>query len=672
MTLPKPFVWLILISILFTACVPTEGTPSATQVKEITPSAAAPLPTTPPPTALPSVTPTQAGVPTPTSGSAWIEVNPTSVNPGDKVTITGYLPGGPTQAGAQDNQALLHANVCWMGCLAGLVIQGQSVEWSAENAGQFTLQFTTPSIPWLSNNGPQPLTSGDYLVGVQCLGADLSGCAQREALASASLHVDTASPRSCPEKECARLTLNPGQGTPGTLVQVQGWAPLDEIIGTLAFGYSLVLLPSGSPDQPVEIGSIDQDIDGNLSGQFQVPQSIPSFGELNPGEYLIYLQAARPKNASPILLAATPFQVNPALAWKDLSLPLPVGFDPSADISRPEVVVDPSHPQRLAACTPGGINLSEDGGKNWTLISTAGVEQAAAATPYSLFKPDSGAAACATVTLDPTHSQSFYTVFRTFREDIGAPPVYFMGFISADAGLSWAPVAPPSPAQVENFGGFWETPTAVQALFSPINSQPEQVSAPTVLSTSDGGKTWSEASLTCPAAGPCVRWGAIPGSISGMGAQAPQVIFYSADRGKTWVNSNLSVELRMQGPHELISFSESTAVLISGGADYPFLLTRDGGQTWKAVGLPLPSDAQGNVLSGLQMLPDGSLIAQPEPTKPWVRLSPRSQTWCPLVNANLPTDGPALIRGIGNNLWWVPTSGAQPQSQPLGTLRCGP
>ncbi|MCL4560492.1 MAG: hypothetical protein M1281_07755 [Chloroflexi bacterium] len=664
---------LMLSALLVSACVPAQTTSTASTPTVPQPQATA---TMPPATPAPTVQPSPSAQPTTAGSALTISVSPATASPGDQVTISGDLPGGPTQASAQDNQALLHANVCLDGCLSGLVIQGQAVNWSASQAGHFTIAFTLPTIPWLGESGPQPTIPGDLNVGVQCLGLDQQGCALQEATATATLSLQGALAKTCADNSCATLTLDPAQGDPGTIVQVTGWAPLDQIIGSLAFGYSLVLQPQAGQGQPVQLGSLTQQLDGSLSGSFQVPQSTPDLGTLQPGTYLISLEAARPKGNTPVLLAPATFQLGAALTWKALNLGKPALIQPSADILNPELAVDASRAGHLAYCAPGETRLTQDGGKTWTSVSTTGAAQAAQSAGYPLFDNGSGApAACMTVTLDASHPNSFYALFQTAKADVGAPPVYFMGFFTSDGGKTWKLVPAPSPDAVERFGGFREVAGGVQALFMGESQQPDQAPVTLVEQSNDGGQTWSAAALTCPANGACLTWGSATGSVSGMGSPAPQWAMYSVDAGKTWDSTGQSVELRMTGLNELVTFADPTSALrLSGNADYPLLATRDGGKTWQALSLPALPNSPNATFPGLQMLPDGSLLAQTDLGQPWMELAPGASAWCQ-VSASLPTSASLLFQAAGSQLWFLPlpdnqNAAPQPQNVPLSSVKC--
>src|SRR5262249_40818722 len=100
-----------------------------------------------------------------------------------------------------------------------------------------------------------------------------------------------------------------------------------------------------------------------------------------------------------------------------------------------------------------------------------------------------------------------------------APPTFWDVFVTSDAGCTWRALPAPSGAQLDHvqFGGFQVTDRAVQALFTAPGTSPEPPPA-LVEQTLDGGRSWLTATLTCPATGPCVRWGAASTTVTGMGA----------------------------------------------------------------------------------------------------------------------------------------------------------
>jgi hypothetical protein len=588
------------------------------------------------------------------------------------VTVDGFLPGGPSAAQAQSNESLLHANVCWQGCLNGIVLQGQSVEWSADQPGNFRIQFNVPAISWIQDSGAQAMVSGDYLVGVQCLGADLDGCAVREAQASAKLHVEVASASG--GKTIPSLEFNPTSGPAGQEVMVTGWAPLDQVIGSMAFGFSLVLLPPQG-GQPIQLGDIAQDLDGNLTGQFVVPQSMPGVGELKPGQYTLALQAARPQVAQatqPLLFAQTPFQIGAGLTWQSLQLGKPTWLQFSGTITGPDLFTTPSFPGWVAYCDTSSIRATRDNGKTWTSIPTATEKSAPA--DYT-FEVAAGNSPCISVVMDPGIPGSYYATYRIANKQYGAPPVYFMGFFTTDSGATWKPVPLPDGASLENFGGFWAAGDRVEAFFSVQARGQDQPSAPTVEQTSDGGLTWLPGTPACPLGqtDACLRWGATASSISGMGSPAPQPVMISRDGGGTWSLPGLSVELRMQGPNQLATFPGAPlkALLLSGNADFPLRLSQDGGQTWMAVTLPaMPGADDAGVFPGLQALPDGSLVALVGSNQ-WMLLKAGSSQWCSAAGLDQAKQTSQLAAS-GDSLWWLNdlVGSFQVGNTPLAAVGC--
>ncbi|HEX9012473.1 MAG TPA: sialidase family protein [Anaerolineaceae bacterium] len=666
------FVLLALFSLLLAACVPASpatqpGTPQALSPTQpalrATPTLATPVPT---PTSPPA---TPAG---PTPSGAWIALSPQTASPGGTVQIQGYLPGGPDQAGAQGNRALQHANICWQDCQTGMVIQGLEVTWSAGAAGNFTIQVPVPAVPYLDGGKPRELTPGDYTLGVQCLGEDQKGCAMQPAQASAVVHLQGEAQKTCPNAACAELTLSPAQAEPGTQVQASGWAPLDQVIGQMAFGYSLVLLPQGG--EPVQLASLDQQLDGSFTASFTVPQSVPGVGVLQAGQYSLGIQAARPQGQGAPVIAQAPFQLGQGLAWKDLSAVKPDWISPSAVIAGAEMQSDASG--NLIYCTLGSLRSSTDAGKSWTDISAAGVEAAASAAGYPLEEEQPGKPDCLAAWADPSAAGSFYAAFRTMKKDLGAPPVYYMGFYTSDAGKTWRAVPVPAETTAERFGGFAYGAQGIEALFGGEGTNPANPGPVFGEATRDGGKTWSAATLTCPTSGPCLRWGPSPSSISGMGSPAPQYPMISGNGGQTWTFPGPSVELRAPGPNQLAVQGSKLALLISASGDFPLQVSRDQGNNWQAVSLPaLPGGGSGFPFSGLQILPDGSLLAFSD-AGGWQRLAPGAAQWCGLSKAGLPSQ-PVRFTAAGGKLWWLTqpetSSGQlpQPQSTLLSAVQCG-
>lgn len=668
------------VLILLTAACATAQTPTEAP-NFIVPATTSPTPvsTAAPTQPVPTPTQTLSPKPSPTSAGAWMQLQPDTAKPGDTVKIEGYLPGGPDQQAAQQDQSLANATVCWQGCLSGLTDEGLPVTWSASQPGNFSLSFQVPTVPWLSDQGPQPLQTGDYTVGLQCLGPGLNGCALQEAQITATLHLEGPTPSTCQENQpCANLVFTPDQGGPGTQVQVKGWAPLTGLVGSgasqEALGYSLGLETPGA-QAPANLGQISQSPDGSINGSFVVPETIPGGGALPPGKVTLGLDPVWPKpGRPPSPQAETPFTVTTSLSWSGLNLGQPLWIEPSAVRVGSSFTINPPQTGRIAFCAPGSIQISDDGGKSWNSIPVGSVADALKGTNYALFSQNSnGQMQCTSVTLDPDRPDSVFAVFQTMAQQYGAPPVFFMGFYSTDAGKTWQTVSPPQASDLEHFGNFWSNgQDVVQALFSSTTQSSSGQPLDLVQQTTDGGNSWTLADLQCPASGPCVRWGAAPGSIPGMGSPLPQAVQVSNDGGKTWEPSGPTVELRLLDPKELVAFSPDTAALVAGSQDFPLQVTQDGGKTWQVIGLPALPGTSGEPpqFSGLQILPDGSLIALVQENSSWMRLDPQTQNWCQLSSNTLP-QGPALILAQGDQAWWVAESGERLQHAPLSAFSCG-
>jgi len=677
-----------LFSLLVTACA-SVATPQAIATPPVQPPAAtstvmasatltATITSTPTPSKTPTITPTPAG--------AWISLTPDNGIPGTTVRIDGYLPGGLAEADLKANDYKTHADVCWDSCLNGLVIGSQEVDWSTTEPGRFTLQFTTPAAPYLKADGTHLLKSGDYIVGLQCLGPDTTGCALVEAQTRATFHLQGPANTSCPDQTCGSLSASPSKGTPGTQIQVQGWAPLRQIIGDQPFGLSLVLEPQGGSKSPTDLlylQMVEQKMDGSLTATFQVPQRGADQAPLVPGTYLLALEAPgfTPDNSgAQVLIAPTPFEITAAPSWTQLQQPKPLWIQPSASLQATTMSVDALNPDRIAYCAPGAIRISQDAGKTWTSVPVGNVARLAQASPYPLMSENATEPpTCTTVTLDASHPDSFYAVFQAANKQYGAPPIYYVGYVTHDSGKTWQLAPAPtgiktSPQSIDRFGWFWTDGKEVQALYWGQINTPDQAPSAIVEQTSDGGITWSAASLACPSSGPCLRWGPAPSMISGMGADLPQTVMASQDGGQTWQSTGQSVELRATGPHELVALSENQALLISGSADYPLRYTQDSGKTWQVLAIPpLPgTDPTATVgFPGLQMLPDGSLLALNDQAGTWWGLPPTAQNWCALSVSSLENNA-VLLQAAGDKVWWFSLSNNKPQSAPLSEFACRP
>ncbi len=200
-------------------------------------------------------------------------------------------------------------------------------------------------------------------------------------------------------------------------------------------------------------------------------------------------------------------------------------------------------------------------------------------------------------------------VFAAFTVlPIQGPMVAEVALFTTNAGRSWSFVPTPPGAKRTGFGGFRYQGDDVDALFSPSAPAPDgQAGPPLVEQTADGGRSWSRASLSCPAAGPCVTFGAhVPGNCAqGLDSQG---VIASSDNGRHWTEPSWPAGLVTCWPTTLEATSPAQALLVTSnavlGSESPFdvLVTNDGGRSWQAISLPplppAPGDQGGQAAPG--------------------------------------------------------------------------
>ncbi len=676
------------------------ASPTAAPTPPAAPTLAPPI-ETPPPAGL--ATPTRAVTLTPSASANWsgmaITLSPDSGAPGTQVTIRGTVPGGPGAAQAAQDESVQHANLCWGGCLEGITQDGAPVQWSAVQPGRFTMTLTVPSTAWLSAGGPAPLEPGQYAVGVQCPGPEITGCALRPAEASTNFRLlgpaQGANAGRCRgSNPCAELQFSPATAAPGDLVRVQGWAPLASIGGTGA-GYSLVLEQAAAGGPPPELRGVQQAADGSLSGSFRLPLTMPGQGRLQAGPYTLALEAIRTAapsaapSATPgpgvqvsplpggsgtrLLLALSQFTVQAPATWASLGPVRPQLIQPGADLSQSRLTAAPGDPSRLAYCAPGAVKASSDGGATWTTVATTGILSGALSADYT-YAQGGEPLTCQGVTLDPRRADSFFVTVQAARKAYGAPPIYYLGFFTTDAGQTWQPVPPPQGLTADRFGGFRAVPQRVLALFNAAQSSGNGTASFSVQKTTDGGRTWNGGSLACPAQGPCVTWGPAPNELGSCAMHGyPQAIERSTDGGKTWQATDWPDGANACNQTQLAALAPQRVALLDGFGDYPLLVSDDAGQTWHALELPVPAGQQGtfDYYRGLQMLSDGTLVFRDEQAHAWQALPAGASAWCSLAQTGLPSM-PQPLLSIGGQVWWLAQEqgGPQPQHVPLASLSC--
>lgn len=620
-----------------------------------------------------------------TATAGWMRLQPAAGPPGTRVQVTGYRPGGPTAGQAGRDASLGFATLCWGPCASSLTLS-VPVTWSERRAGAFTTSFTVPAVPWLTTGGPHPLVAGTYTVGLQCLAPAAPGCREGAADMTATFALRAPAPERCVSRRpCAWVRLSPAGGPPGATVHVRGWAPLTEVIGA-PMGYSLVL--AGLPGAAGVAGTavlaqVQQAADGTLSGSFQIPAGLPGLGALTPGRHAVALQSLFP---GPVTLAPTTLRVTPAPGWAALGPRAPAWVARNGGL----MAQDPLHPERLAYCAPrGGIEVSRDGGAHWVALSTAGAAAALKGSGYELLPTPEGNAGppCTGLVLDPGLPDVYYATFAAGPARYGAPPVFTLGLWTADGGRSWRLVPAPRGFAAGQFGGFQTDGRGVLALFGHPSGSPPRYAWVAERAPSGGAASpWRVSLPTCPASGPCLRFGPAPNGLGSCAMHgAPQPLLAAAGgSGRAWRTLG-AVSPNWCELAELAALGRARVALISAdpAAPYPLMVSTDGGDRWTYVALPpLPGqpDQYPGPLPGLQLLPDGTLWTTEfvQTGGKWrarmLLLRPGARAWCAVGGAAgwLPSAGvdPNRVQVVAGRLWWFAADGTG-HGVSLATLRCG-
>lgn len=606
------------------------------------------------------------------------------------MTLLGYIPGAEPLTASALGQS--YANLCFGGCASGLNESAVPVHWSTSHKNQFTMTLLVPVTAWLTPSGPEALENGTYRVSVQCV--DMTpGCAVRPGEVSTVLHLTGVVYKPCPKTACGTLVLSSVSAAPGTLVRVHGWAPLQQIIGT-PFPYALVIVPGqvssrytavtlvkgrSQASAGTQVASLQQNLNGTFSGSFRVPALIEGTKAVTAGAYTLALQAFLDlKSFTQVTFAPAALKVAANQTWASLGQLKPLGSTWSAAVGMATVTSLAGAPNRLAACAVNGeIRLSSNGGQSWSTVPDQAViaEAATTAFPLAVFGSGPPSAPCTSVLLDAAHPDTVYATFNA--EDAryqSIPPIFTVGYVTTNLGQTWQPVAPPTGYSLGAFAGFQSAGATTLALYQGANSAGRTL--PTaVLATRDGGRSWYTARLTCPSVGPCLRFGAAPSMIGGMGAAFPQALEWSNNAGASWQSPAWPSQVVLnQGPSELVALSSTRALLLSASSQYTLRLTSDSGQLWQNITLPPVPDAQ-NGASGLAnavILPSGSLLALDPNGQSWILLRPGAAAWCTV--SSLPHGFVSQPVVVGASLWYVSgTSGGQAiASTPLAAIVCQP
>ncbi|MHB1505282.1 MAG: hypothetical protein ACYCO4_03345 [Sulfobacillus sp.] len=622
----------------------------------------------------------------PTVAGAWLKVGAASIRPGAKVTLTGYVPGAEPATSSARSQSF--ANLCFGGCSGGLSESAVPIHWSTTVKNEFTMTLIVPVTSWLTPSGPQPLENGTYRVSVQCVALS-RGCASRPGEASTVVHLIGVIYKPCPKTSCGQIVLSTTTAIPGTLIQFHGWAPtspmgfydLVMIPGKLASRFTSTTANSAGKIHSLgtQVASISPSLNGTFSGSVRVPALLNGTQAVTAGAYTLALQGSFLKGTfRQVTFAPTSLQVHANQTWASLGQLKPIRSTWSASIMAPSVAALAQAPNRIVACVTGQILLSTDGGQRWTHVPYGAVITAAAKTAYplALFPSDPQSSPCISSMLDPSHPNTIYATFAAESAQYKSiPPIFTVGYVTTNLGQTWQPITPPHGYTLGQFAGFQTSGTSTLALFDGFSSQGKML-PPAVLKTTDGGMTWTTSQLTCPAQGPCLRFGPAPAETGGMGAGYPQPLELSANGGSTWQSPAWPSQVILnQGPSELVALSSSRALLLSGASQYILRLTTDGGQSWQNIALP-PEPNYQNGAAGLTdavILPNGSLLAEDPNTQSWILLPARQSAWCAVTAMPTGFVSPPIV--VGSRLWYVSGSANGSQeavsSTPLSAIRCG-
>jgi hypothetical protein len=563
-------------------------------------------------------TPTTVGTGDNVSPVVRLVVRPAAARPGQTVTVTGTL-----AKDYQSKQSFL--DFCWASCPGGLQYSGVQATWRAGTT--FVARLVLPAAPWLE--GGHKIVSpvaGKYELGVQCV-IQARGCAGLGPEGEATVALTQSARYTCATfPRCAQLSAGPSKVSPGGVVRVSGYAPLEGVIGAdIPFANSFTEERGAAPPPGVSFPRSDLD-QAEIGGAQLRVMAAPTFSSLGPLAPLSVEQ-----------LAEQPISGNP---WA---------------------------PGTVAWCGPDEVVVQ--GPQGMVKLPTKEAFSAMYATG-KFQRPGNGV--CQTVALGAGPSSEPGTA--------GAVPAVYAGFImgslnqepmfatvamySTDGGTTWSPVPVPKGASVVSFGGFRYAPDGeVEALFSrwgppPLPASTAQV--PLVERSSIGGH-FSKGSLACPASGPCLTLGAsVPGDGCPMGAQADQPLLLSPDGGQSWAQAGqpLSGGVPICFPGALVALSPtdelvvSSAGLSAASGELPALLTKDGGRSWQVISLPaLPDDDQLELVP----LPDGAVLEAAFPT--WLLLPAGGTSWCPVRSpvtaASMKSSDAQSFTVIGSQLWWL-------------------
>ena len=587
-------------------------------------------------------------------GKLTLKLSTGNAKPGETVTITGRYakqPPSPRQS---------FVNICWDGCLTGLQEGGSQLHWTSHKS--FRTTFQVPKTAWLvSNHGVvsvHPLSSGDYQVGVQCIGA-ISGCAYSHADAQATIALKAPNPTRCVNGEpCETMQLSSNRAKVGGVVTIKGWAPLQNIIGQ-PFGWQYSITS------------------GSLKAKY--PALTYNVNQKGGGYNVVLTPRA--------------LHVTPSPTWASLGH---ISYI-SSTFAGPSSVQPAANSNLIAWCQTSGLKVT--GGPSPVDIPTTDVAAALHGTSLALFDNSSTDPACSTVLLDPAYHDTIYAGFNT-AQDHSAPPIYIAGLYTTNYGATWRTVPVPAGDTVEDFSGFTTEGGRVAALFANPNSYNSARSAPgtnhglvSTEVTSNGGQTWSTSTLGCPSTGPCATFGPYQWGNCAMNG-SPQPLLQgptgsTATSGVRFGDTSWSSTVNSCFSQQLVVSTRTKLLLLDSSSQYPLQESTTSGRTWFYVAVPRIAAADYNgqytpLGNTLALAPDGSLFAVVSPastqTEDLFRLYPGASKWCEVPKVfpgNFTSVSIGPLRVTNTDLVWselaYPNNGAETSSMhdvSLASLSC--
>jgi hypothetical protein len=582
-------------------------------------------------------------------GIVTLSLSSATVKPGQSVTVIGHDSSPPPRI----NDTF--GNLCWDGCQSGLQ-ESIQLRWTSRTTFRTTL--AVPDTAWLETSdgvvSAHPLASGRYSVGIQCLGAT-SGCALGPADAQTSVQLQAPAPTRCQSgQRCATLHLSSSSAPAGFEISLNGWAPLQSIIGR-----------PFAPDLSIAVA----------------PKNHRRYPDLS------YDQLSKSGNFN-VVMAPKILHVSANESWAALGRLTTL----SSEFAGPSAI-EPEGGDLVAWCLPSGLVITN--GSRRTTVPTGGAAAALRGTGLTLFSAPKSNPQCAAVLADPQHPDSLYAGFGTAQHD-SAPPVYVAPLYTSDAGATWRAVPIPPHATVESFGGFVSEGNDVVALFAGPQGGYNDGQVPESLDgrfpveiTANGGTTWTASTLGCPSAGPCTTFGPFQsGNCAMNGSTQPLLVGpagTTAITGVKWTSPPWPSSLNACFSQQLVATSSSDLVLLDPSSQYPLLRSTASGERWTNIALPLIpgtnySPDSISVSNALLLAPDGSLFAavtnSANQHQELFRLYPAAAAWCqvPGVFGNAASISDTPMRVNGTDLMWLQTNAdgtsTSMHDAPLAGLDC--